>query len=82
MVARDGVTECDLLILRSFKRQASPAEVLRDLRLCDLDSDEPWTEQRVIERHDFLRRSVRTTARLVGPAVVAQSMHELVALCF
>ena len=56
-------------------------DVLNWLRLSGLDDEEPWTEQRVIERHDFLRRSVRTVARLVGPAVVAASMHDLTALC-
>ena len=74
-------TERDLAILRGFNRLESPAGVLDTLRLSGLDDDEPWTEQRVSERHDFLRRSVRTTARLVGPAAVAASMHEIVALC-
>ena len=82
MMARDVVTERDLLILRAFKNQATPSHVLRALGSSSLDDDEPWDEQRVIERHDFLRRSVRTTARLVGPDTVAQSMHDLVALCF
>ena len=78
---RDVVTQRDLAILRGFNRLESPAGVLDTLRLSGLDDEEPWTEQRVSERHDFLRRSVRTTARLVGPEVVASSMHELVALC-
>ena len=78
---RDVATERDLAILRGFNRLESPAGVLDTLRLSGLDDEEPWTEQRVSERHDFLRRSVRTTARLVGPAAVAASMHEIVALC-
>ena len=78
---RDVATERDLAILQGFNRQESAAGVLDTLRLSGLEDEEPWTEQRVIERHDFLRRSVRTTARLVGPEVVASSMHELVALC-
>ena len=78
---RDIATERDLMILRDMKLRASVADVLDGLRSSGLDDDEPWTEQRVLERHDFLRRSVRTTARLVGPGVVASSMHELVALC-
>ena len=77
----DLTTERDLAILRGFKQEKSPVDVLNWLRLSGLDDEEPWTEQRVIERHDFLRRSVRTVARLVGPAVVAASMHDLVALC-
>jgi len=81
MMPRDIATERDVAILRAFRQEASPAAVLDRLQSSGLDDDEPWTEQRVLERHDFLRRSVRTTARLVGPAVVASSMHELVALC-
>ena len=77
----DLTTERDLAILRGFKQEKIPVDVLNWLRLSGLDDEEPWTEQRVIERHDFLRRSVRTVARLVGPAVVAASMHDLVALC-
>ena len=78
---RDVATDRDLEILRGFKQGLGPAVILDGLSVSGLDDDEPWTEQRVIERHDFLRRSVRTTARLVGPEVVASSMHELVALC-
>ena len=78
---RDIATERDLMILRDMKLRASVADVLDGLRSSGLDDDEPWTEQRVLERHDFLRRSVRTTARLIGPAAVAASMHEIVALC-
>ena len=81
LLPRDIATERDLAILCAFRQEASPAAVLDRLQSSGLDDDEPWTEQRVLERHDFLRRSVRTTARLVGPAVVASSMHELVALC-
>ena len=81
-MARDVVTERDLLILRAFKHQATPAHVLRDLRSSSLDDDEPWDEQRVIERHGlFAPQHVRATARLIGPAAVAHSMHDLVALC-
>ena len=78
---RDVATDRDLEILRGFKQGLGQAVILDGLSVSGLDDDEPWTEQRVIERHDFLRRSVRTTARLVGPEVVASSMHELVALC-
>ena len=78
---RDVATERDMTILCGIKLGASAADVLDGLRSSGLDDDEPWTEQRVLERHDFLRRSVRTTARLVGPAAVAASMHEIVALC-
>ena len=70
LLPRDIATERDLAILRAFRQEASPAAVLDRLQSSGLDDDEPWTEQRVLERHDFLRRSVRTTARLVGPAVV------------
>ena len=61
---RDIATERDLMILRDMKLRASVADVLDGLRSSGPDDDEPWTEQRVLERHDFLRRSVRTTARL------------------
>ena len=49
----DLTTERDLAILRGFKQQVTPAGVLDWLRLSGLDDEEPWTEQRVIERHDF-----------------------------
>ena len=83
---RDGLGRCGTI---SFARNAfestterSPACPLFDaLRLSGLDDEQPWTEQLVIARPDFLCRSVRATARLVGPAIVASSMHELVALC-
>ena len=85
-MTRDLATERDLTILRSFKQPESPAGVV-DGRRAALKRPgwraQPWTEQLVIEPHDFLCRSVRATARLVGPAIVASSMHdhELVALC-
>ena len=81
LMTRDLATERDLAILQGFKQLASPAGVLDTLRLRGLDDEQPLTEQLVIARHDFLCRSVRATARLVGPAIVASSMHELVALC-
>ena len=81
LTTSDVATQRDLAILRGVKRQASPAEVLDGLRSSGLDDDEPWTAQRVIERHDFLRRSVRTTARLVGPAAGTDRMHELLPQC-
>ena len=80
-MTRDLATERDLTNFRSFKQLESPAGVLDALRLSGLDDEQPWTEQLVIERHELLCRSVRATARLVGPAIVASSMHELVALC-
>ena len=81
-MTRDLATERDLTILRSFKQLESPTGVLDALRLSGRDDEQPWTEQLVIVRHDFLCRSVRATARLVGPMIVASSiLHELVALC-
>eukprot|EP00966_Prymnesium_polylepis_P251728 5819742-Prymnesium_polylepis.1 len=48
----------------------NPTAVLQSLQLQDLDDDEdePWTPipMRVRERRDFLCRSVRAVARLVG----------------
>ena len=41
------------MILRDMKLRASVADVLDGLRSSGLDDDEPWTEQRVLERHDL-----------------------------
>ena len=76
LMTRDLATECEPAVLRGFSRLESPAGVLDALRLSGLDDEQPWIEL-VIERHEFLCRSVRATARLVGPATVASSMHEL-----
>ena len=78
----DLVTRRDWALLRAFHQLSDPAAVLEALRLTGLDDEEePWSVFRVQERHEFLRRSVRAAARLVGATGGLDGMRELARLC-
>jgi hypothetical protein len=82
---QDVVTHRDWAILRAMQQLQAPEIVLESLRLSGFDdNEEPWTAGQVQERFDFLCRSVRVAARLVGRTDgvrAAREMHELVQLC-
>eukprot|EP00966_Prymnesium_polylepis_P270693 6253616-Prymnesium_polylepis.1 len=64
------------------KEQPGPEAVLQLLRERGLDDeDQPWTVNRVQERHDFLCRCVRVASRLVGESGSVRSVRTLACLC-
>ena len=79
-------TRRDWALLQAYKQVGdNPSAVLLSLQLqgLDDDEDEPWTPMRVSERRDFLCRSVRAVARLVGNLddAALQRFRELRQLC-
>ena len=72
----------DWVLLRRFPHLRTASAVLDVVRMSGLDDpDEPWSARRVQERYNFLRRSVRAVAELVGMADPITDMHELQQLC-
>mmetsp|Transcript_16539 Transcript_16539/g.44889 ORF Transcript_16539/g.44889 Transcript_16539/m.44889 type:complete len:98 (+) Transcript_16539:368-661(+) len=86
--AQSVPTQRDWALLQAYKQFGdNPTAVLQSQQLQDLDDkddeDEPWTPMRVSERRDFLCRSVRAVARLVGSLddAALQRYRELRQLC-
>ena len=79
----DPVTARDRAILREWKLHSDAAAVLNALRERELfdDDDEPWSVPRLVERHEFLCRSVRVAARLMGEAPSIREMCSLRNMC-
>ena len=78
----DLETQRDWALLRAWKEQPGPEAVLHVLRERGLDDeDQPWTVNRVQERHEFLCRCVRVASRLVGESGSVRSVRTLACLC-
>ena len=78
----DLATQRDWALLRAWKEQTGPEAVLQCLRERGLDDEEePWTVNRVQERHDFLCRCVRVTSQLVGESGSVRTVRSLACLC-
>ena len=73
----------DWALLRAWKALGSPEEVLEALRAQGhTDAEEqPWSVDRVCERHAFLCMCVRVSSRLVGPEASQRSQRTLANLC-
>ena len=78
----DVETQRDWALLRAWKEQPGADAVLQLLRERGLDDDEqPWTVNRVQERHEFLCRCVRVTSKLVGESGSVRTVRALACLC-
>lgn len=81
----DEATERDWALLRAFKMLKTPAAVLRELStkgFLEVDDDEePWSEQRLQERHAFLCRCVNVHSRLMRGDGSNFRMRTLACLC-